>query len=186
MSRMNKEYLEKHFAAAIKYNDILSVEQCIKKGVSLEYSPVFQDAPLLAAIRLSDSYEMIKLLIDYGANPLARSHFGLSNALHLAIENADYIYINKLDGYTKSGQEDDNLPYIEEYDLPHLASYIEREKPRLIDDVLEDYLKMIKLFLKKGVSLKDKDSLGDTPLHYIGRNEPLRDFLNAYISEMEN
>lgn len=177
--------LEKRFSRAIKYNDVFSVRKCLKEGVDVNTNPYTGRSPLANAIAFANDFELIEVLIEAGADLFYRSEEHQCNLLHIAIQCADDLYRDKQDGYTSYGTIENKQPYFDEYDVPEFEAYLKTHGFKNLDELIADNHRVIMLLLEAGVSLTDKDTLGHTPLSYIVYNDPLREFLTAYLKQQE-
>ena len=146
--------LDEAFCDALREGNIAEVQRCLAAGVPLNYNVAYKGPPLFIVLD-ENNYELTKLLLEHGADPLVKEDITESNALHFLFSSFDYLY----DWYLRG----DELPGIEQ------KIRANRQIAKLLIDV--------------GVPLTERDNNKLTPMQYISYNYPLREFVESYARE---
>lgn len=134
---------------AINSNDLALVRELLDKGADVDATEEddYQNITNLMYASRDGKYEMVRLLLDYGANVNHKSYYGIT-ALMFASTHGHYEIIKLLLDKGASVNEVD-------HDSRHSA---------LMTAAYEGHIQVVKLLLERGANINFKNSYEDTAL----------------------
>lgn len=149
--------------SAIKNNDVITVHALLEFGANPNFVMPGSVSPLSCAINRGSKYEVIKQLLQHGADPkeLLESE-KMTTALHYAVIESDYDYVREI---LEKCKRDDAVLNINIRDA--------QGKTALHYATINGDVEMMKLLLEAGANPDIQDNQLKTPLHYaaISKNE---------------
>jgi len=170
-AEMPEEWQSINLMNAIYEGDAEKVKELIEHGAD----PNQPGNLALLRINPLSQPEMIKLLIDYGADVNAENPEGITFWSHL------------LDSGAETDEEKRTVVQLAEYSLNHGADpnlHLEGMDPPIVEALRYKYKPIAELLLAKGANLESKGRNGDTALHLAamrGYTELAQKFLSAKV-----
>jgi ankyrin repeat protein len=147
-------------ASAISRNDVAAVQALLDAGVDPNADSGTGRGPMLCLAARDASLEIVRLLLDKGADPKAGDRFDGRTALHQAAGSLNSGRLGIVELLLARGA------HVDARDKTKKTALMSAAGGMMIGDSAEGNPAMVRLLLDKGADVNAKDSFGKTALIY--------------------